>query len=141
MDRIDKAFDFCADTCKQLITLATGVIAVTATFSTDFVQNVASPEKHLALYAWLAYLASIFCGVWTMLALTGTLQPMHQRDGAEPSINGWNVRLPALLQILAFLIAVGFTITFAFKMIGAGAGSGPPSATPVTQTATDVGRR
>lgn len=111
-ERIKKAFDFASDTTKQLITLATGVIALTITFSKDFLGTVPADAKGFATWAWFAYLFSILCGVWTLLALTGTLE-----STAAPSIRGWNVRLPSILQILAFLAATLLTVLFGIRAI------------------------
>lgn len=112
-ESLKKAFDFAADLAKQLITLATGIVTITITFSKDFLSQPPTPvEKTLAMFAWFAFLFSIVCGILTLMALTGTLD---QRPGtACPiSIQGSNVRIPARLQILSFLAGLILTIAFA----------------------------
>ena len=52
-------------------------------------------------------------GVWTLLALTGTLEP--EAEDTEASIRGRNVTLPSLLQIVSFLIGLGFTVWFGIR--------------------------
>jgi hypothetical protein len=46
-ERVKKAFDFAADLAKQLITLATGLIALTITFSKDFIQHAPAASQDM----------------------------------------------------------------------------------------------
>jgi hypothetical protein len=112
-EQLKKAFDFAADLAKQLITLATAIITITITFAKDFLPSAATPQiKGWAMFAWYAFLLSIVCGVWTLMALTGTLD---QRSGrpSPVSIRGTNVVIPASLQIVFFLAGLLLTILFA----------------------------
>jgi hypothetical protein len=68
------AFEFARDTTKQLITLSSGIIAVTIIFAKDFVGKVDSSTQTWVLCAWGAFLVSVFFGLWTLMALTGSLQ-------------------------------------------------------------------
>ena len=47
-----KAFEFAQDTTKQLITLATAIIALTITFAKDFVVNVEPSIKIYVFFSW-----------------------------------------------------------------------------------------
>src|ERR1039458_2916871 len=90
MDEKDKkAFDFAADLTKQPITLATGTIALTITFSKDFLQKTPARARLWALGAWGVLLASVVFGIWTMMALTGSLGAglVHNQEG-ELDSNG-----------------------------------------------------
>jgi|SRR5215469_11935329 len=112
-ESLKKAFDFAADLAKQLITLSTGIVTVTITFAKDFLPKEATLEaKRWAIFAWYAFFASIVCGVWTLMALTGTLD---QKPGntIRISIRGGNVVVPASLQILLFLSGMLLAIFFA----------------------------
>src|ERR1039458_2282713 len=76
MDEKDKkAFDFAADLTKQPITLATGTIALTITFSKDFLQKTPASARLWALWAWGVLLASVVFGIWTMMALLRLYAP------------------------------------------------------------------
>lgn len=111
-DRVVKAFEFAQESVKQLIGLATGIIALSITFSKEFASHPDS-AKSLAMWAWGFLFVSVVVGVWTLNALTGSLDPMtHREDETTPSINGWNVRIPALLQILLFLIGLFLIVRF-----------------------------
>jgi len=110
-----KAFDFCADAAKQLITLATGIVTITITFAKDFVTNVNESAKPLAYWAWFIYLASIVFGMLTLLALTAELEP-KKTTTTLPSIRGAAATYSGL-QITSFGIAILLTIIFAIKAV------------------------
>ena len=60
--------------------------------------------------AWFFYLLSVICGIWVLMALTGTLAPL------EPSSDlltlGENIRRPSGYQIILFLIATVLIIVY-----------------------------
>jgi hypothetical protein len=112
MDSDEKAFDFAQELCKQLITLATSLIALTITFWKDVIapQQVHSPS--LAYWSWYALLASVFCGIWMLMALTGVLAPTNAAAGRKPSIRASSVVIPSALQILAFIAGLLLMVMF-----------------------------
>jgi len=131
-----KAFDFAADTTKQLITLSTAIIALTITFSKDIVGAANISNSSSIFWAWGLFITSVILGIWTLMALTGTLQPMKKKkktdqdteeqaeqyaeaeNKEEPiNINGFNVKFPAGLQILTFVTALIFTVNFGISSI------------------------
>jgi len=111
-----KAFDFASETTKQLLTLSTGIIALTITFSKDFVHQLPAMAVSFLVWAWLAYLLSIVFGIWTLMALTGTLQP-SSGEAARLTIWGKNVTRPASFQILSFLAGLALTICFGIRSL------------------------
>jgi hypothetical protein len=133
-----KAFDFASETTKQLITLSTAIITLTITFSKDIVGGVSDSSKTYIVWSWGLFIASVFFGIWTLMALAGSLQPMKKKDEQktdeniqitqgdeskkgvdidEFSINGFNIRLPSVLQILTFVAALILTVVFGYKSI------------------------
>ena len=110
---IEKAFDFAQETTKQLITLATAVIALTITFVTDVVETAPRGSAGFLQGAWVLYLVSIVFGVLTLLALTGNLE----RPGVDraPSIYRPNIVVFSACQVLAFSAALALTLVFGFK--------------------------
>ncbi len=101
-DRAKLAFQFASDVAKQLITISTALIAFSVTFTKELLKGTA-PTRYL--YASLAaHLASIVCGVWTLLALTGTLMPIGGYAQASAATFDANVRVPAFLQVAAFIV-------------------------------------
>ena len=104
-----KAFDFAQGSVKQFITLATGMIALSITVAQDFVSTVPTTARLMALWSWSAFLLSVLCGLWALLALTGTLEA----DPAVPvSIRGKNVTIPTALQIALFVAGLALTVGF-----------------------------
>ena len=76
----EKSFDFAADVSKQLITLSTAIITVTITFSKDILGGGTDTNKYWLLAAWGMFVVTIFFGVWTLMALTGSLEPIEGND-------------------------------------------------------------
>ena len=133
-----KAFDFASETTKQLVTIATGIIALMATFSKAVIGENYTLEKTLLFWTWGIYIFSILFGVLTLMALTGTLQPKNtkQKDKSKNeeiqnsesneikccekidlNINNSNIRFFSFLQILFFIIALILTTVFGYKSL------------------------
>ena len=116
MDAAQTAFTLAKEVSVQLITLSTGILAVTITFAKD--SSAGRSGRHVAWlrYGWAIYLLSILCGIWTLMALTGTLMPA---DGAPPDkpTFGDNVRFPAGLQIVTFVAATLLVVAYGWKTI------------------------
>ncbi len=111
------AFDLANDVAKQLITLSTAVLALSITFTKDVLKDAAHGPQLVLRLCWLLYLLSICFGVWTMLALTGTLMPVDP-VAQPPSLSfGGNVRLPAALQVVAFVMATVFIIMYGWRSV------------------------
>jgi hypothetical protein len=117
MDEQTKAaFSSASDTSKQLITLATGVLALEITFAKDVVVRLDATTKCLIGVSWILLLLSVVAGVWTLLALTGSLG--QGTDLTPRSISGSNVRIPAILQICLFLSGLLLTVWFGIRAVG-----------------------
>ena len=103
-----------AETTKQIITLSTGLIALTITFADKFKPEGTEVLASSALmYSWLAFGAAIFFGVWTMMAITGVANAAALAkkipDSNEPSI-----RIPACLMVVAFIVGMACAIAAGF---------------------------
>lgn len=112
-DQVKLAFDFARDTTKQLITLSTAIIAFTVTFAKDFLGETDDFGRLLVIVSWVSFLVSVIFGVWTLLALTGTLESENENE--KISIRGRNVTVPSLLQIISFLVGLCFTVWFSVR--------------------------
>jgi hypothetical protein len=110
-ERRKKAFDFAQELCKQLLTLATAVIGLTITFGKDFVGHVSGLPRFLAIISWALFLLSIACGLFTLMALTGSLENVGGQNH-PPSIRGRNVTWPAAAQVLLFFVGLVLTVLF-----------------------------
>lgn len=104
---MEKAFDFAADLAKQLITLATGVIAVIITFF-DKSGSESSTSIPVTALGWplSLYMVSVVFGIISLMALTGQL--VSKGTAATP--NAINARVIAGFQIVLFLVATIWTL-------------------------------
>ena len=92
-----------ADATKQIITLCSAFLTFGVTFAAAFKPADARLTVPSGLkLSWLLLAVSIVCGVWTLLAITGT----QQQSGGGNAM-GWNIRIPAIGMVLAFLVAMG----------------------------------
>lgn len=90
-ERTKLAFDFAKEVTKQILTLATAIVTLTLTFTKEFVSNDTIDVEYV-YFAWIAFLISIIFGLWTLLALTGTLGT--GKKGVAVSIEGFNIKFP-----------------------------------------------
>jgi hypothetical protein len=108
-ERNKKAFDFAADLAKQMVTLSTGIVTLTLLFSHD----IHALKRFWAVVAWCFYLLSTLCGLWTLMALTGTLASENAREQKGSLIPlGTNIRTPAKAQVVTFGLASMSTLIF-----------------------------
>jgi hypothetical protein len=105
-----KAFDYAQDVTKQLITLATGITALTVTFIHELVASASASAIHFVEAAWLCYVVSIAFGVITLLQLAGNLEKQ-----AKPSIYRSGITLASLGQITLFVAGTACVIVFGIK--------------------------
>jgi hypothetical protein len=115
-EQIKFAFEFARDTVRQFLTLATGIIALTITFSKDFVSSVPDEIRIYALWSWGFMLISVFFGLLSLMALTGSLERFEQ-DNSQPSIRAKNITIPAGLQVISFFVGLVFVVIFGIKAV------------------------
>ena len=114
-DQTKAAFESAADTSKQLITLATGILALEITFAKDVIQNLNGSTKCFIGVSWILLLLSIAMGVWTLLGITGSLG--RKAPLSPQSISGETIRYPAIIQILLFLAGLLLMVWFGIKSV------------------------
>ena len=108
-----KAFDFALESTKQMITLATGVLAITITFMKDAAGGASRADVSSLKAAWLLFLLSVVFGLLTLLGLTGELE--RPPPGQRPSIYSNQIRWTSLGQVLAFGGALTATLVFGLR--------------------------
>lgn len=74
-----KSLESAADLAKQLITLATGILALTVTFIKELNLRTAKRDRNLLIFAWPIYLFSILFGILTLMAVTGSQQSVGKQ--------------------------------------------------------------
>jgi hypothetical protein len=116
MDVSLAGFNSANELAKQLITLATGILALSITFIRDILKNNAHVVIWPLTCAWVSYLLSVCFGIWTMMAITGTIFEATQNPTNSATYE-MNISVPALLQILAFIIGTILLIVYGAKML------------------------
>ncbi len=120
-----------ADFTKQVITLSTGVIALTVTFLDTIVDPGASAARDVPctmFVGWVAFGIAIMAALMTLGAITGTLDAIDRKDNGlklsaaqktafEASTNGQNIKLPAIAMSLCFMIGMALTIITGFLLV------------------------
>ncbi|EKA7384898.1 hypothetical protein K6U20_00885 [Vibrio fluvialis] len=113
-DREKMAFEYAKDTTKQLMTLATGFIALTVTFSKDFIGSAPDDIQWKASVVWVLLLISVVFGQVCLMTLTGVLgtnkKPLPPLNIYKPSI-----KYTAAIQAITFFVGMGFGIVFAIN--------------------------
>src|ERR1700747_2196802 len=104
-ERIKLGFDFAREIATQLIALSIGFLALTITFTKELIKAIPGASRGWLKWSWIMHVASVVFGVWTLLALTGTLIPSSSDTTPLGALTlGTNVRLPAKLQIVSFVL-------------------------------------
>ena len=102
-DRKKKSIELVSDVTKQLVTVATALVAfVAGVLRTSFEHNNVPPEVRVAL---LLAILSVVCGLLSLLVLTGSVASKKIAD-AELTVYHWAIRWPAVLQLLLFVASL-----------------------------------
>jgi len=110
-DQAQAAFNAAKELASQLISLSIGVITASIAFMKDIIASAPRSGIRALRYAWIFYLSSIVCGIWTMMAITGSL------SGTAVAITPFssNIKIPASFQIVLFMFATLCMLIFASK--------------------------
>lgn len=108
-------FDSINELAKELITLATGILALSITFLKDILKNNNQAITWPLKFAWISYLLTVCFGIWTMMAVTGSIFNIIEKN--EFKTYGPNIIIPASLQISAFVLGTIFLIIYGAKML------------------------
>jgi hypothetical protein len=115
-DQTKQAFTSATDWAKQILTLSTGIVTLTISFSDKIFGDLSKTERWTLSVAWGLYVISIIGGVWLLSSLTGTLAAASPPTPA--AVNATNNRVPALVQLLTFLAATIAIFIFGCMAVG-----------------------
>ncbi|MFG1668763.1 hypothetical protein [Streptomyces sp. Y7] len=110
------------DAITSVITLSSGILAISLTFSKrdwvlveDKANKVEKPlvtdaDLQYLQISWILFLGAIFCGVWAMLAISGII------FSGTKNINDWSLRIPWLLQLGLFISGLVIFVMFGYRV-------------------------
>ena len=108
-----EAYKSASDLAKQLITLSTGILTLSITFTKDIVKGLPPKSAGLLKFSWIMHLLSICCGIWSLMALTGMIFKVSQQGAesvqADPYGSG---TLPSILQTTLFILGTALIIGY-----------------------------
>jgi ABC-type dipeptide/oligopeptide/nickel transport system permease component len=105
-------YESAADLAKQMMTLSTGVLGVTAAFVKDIAKDATPRAVRSLRLSWLAHLVSLIFGIWVLMAIAGTVGRIASGSKLDHLIS-FNIRLPALMQVICFLLGIFYVTRFA----------------------------
>jgi hypothetical protein len=120
-----------ADIAKQMITLCSGAVGFTVTFLDKFTARSSGPPAKIpvSLYvAWGLFGLDIIFALWTLMAITGTLDVLDRKNNGWATLNeqqdeiatgksrSEHVNRPAMAMLITFLLAVLAMIWTGFRL-------------------------
>lgn len=114
-ERTKQAFALATELTKQLLTLATGTVAITISFAKDIAPSSARCPRWFLMAGWSLQALSVLAGLFALAALAGTLgneqgagQSDPGRKGTPPSphIYRGNIRFFSGAQFLLFGLGI-----------------------------------
>jgi hypothetical protein len=110
MDWNEKAFESAGQTVREMLALATGVIALTVSFAGDLIPRGSRAVPWMTA-AWITLSASIFFGILTLMAITGNLS-RAAKTNTPPDPFAKNIIVFANLQVWLCFLGLLLTIRF-----------------------------
>ncbi|MGK7896188.1 MAG: hypothetical protein AB4372_21890 [Xenococcus sp. (in: cyanobacteria)] len=98
---------------QELINLSSAILVLSIAFVNNILKESKLCDRSLLSVSWIFYLLTIIAGIWTRMAITGSLADGPKPMGTMES----NIRLPAAIQIILFVMATLFFLVFAIKGI------------------------
>jgi hypothetical protein len=108
------AFEFAGTWARELITLSTGILAVSITFTKDVLQPKTGGVGWLGT-AWVFYLLTILLGMGVLGGLTGLLMPATPPPAGTPLRFHSTIRLFASAQLISFVTGTVLIIVYGVR--------------------------
>ena len=104
-----------ADLTKQVITLSTGIVALTMTFAEKLGQQPNSTPyiPGTLKCSWAFFALALLFSVWTLMGITGTLNALD--EGRDPNPERSNIKIPSCLMMTSFAVALGLVFFTGFR--------------------------
>jgi hypothetical protein len=108
---LSQQFVLAQSAVSSVITLSSGILALSVTFSQKLATNASAAQKSLLQDSWLCFLLSILFGIISLCVLVGLVQ------GGKLSTREWELRIPWGIEILAFLAGISMLAYFAHQTL------------------------
>ena len=116
-DRVKAAFVSASDLAKQLLTLSTGVLGITVTFSKDLIERLTETGRWRLEIAWILLACSLLAGIWALMALTGALGNRTSVSDSDLKVYRPSIQIPFVLQVALFVVGLGFLVYAGMALI------------------------
>lgn len=113
---VAEGFSFAKDVATQLITLSTGLLTISITFTKDVFKGVPIKGRGLLIAAWLLHVVCITFGVWTLMALAGNLLQFNPKEIQQ---NLGSAQWPAMVQVIAFIAGTAAIALYGLRTLRA----------------------
>ena len=115
-----KALEFAADLARQILTVATGILAFTVTFAEKFDIDPATPlaVPDSMRIAWVCFVLAVIAAIWLLMAIAGSANAVRTGDTAAGDIMNTNTAVPASIMCLTFIAAVSATVFAGWSLTG-----------------------
>lgn len=110
------AFAAANDWSKQILTLSTGILTLTIALGETLFGDLSDKQKLLLWLSWGFYVASMIGSVWALSSLTGTMAKSPAPTAS--AIYASNNRIPAIAQLVTFIIATVIIVCFGISAVG-----------------------
>ncbi len=107
----DSEFTFANNSVNQVIALSAGILGLSLTLVTSNTSSVNHSYLWLLKGSWIAFLFSLFFGVWSLSAITGLV------SSKAPSSNSCWLRVPWILELVAFFAGLVMFAIFGFNSV------------------------
>lgn len=106
----ERAFDTVVDITKQVLTLSTGVVALSVTFLTEVAGDAGPSARNVLAFSWVAFTLAVVLGLLTLMAAAGVQRDAGAEGADAPSIDATNLRLLGGGQLITFGLGLILTL-------------------------------
>lgn len=109
------SFELAREMTTQLLTLATAVIGVSATFAKDISPQIRKGTRRMLYASWLFFLVSVICGLATLGTMAGFLG--RSADAKASDVYNPNITFMAKAQVVCFLVGIILLVVHAISRL------------------------
>lgn len=109
------AFDLSTEVVKQILTLSTAIVTITAIAARFIFINASNDSLTWLWFSWMSFIASIVLGIMGLMSLSGNMEPKDiNNDSPPPSIYNDGTRALVGGQALFFCLGILLVVIYGF---------------------------